>query len=222
MYTIQKYVLEKMKEKGIRRSEFVQRIGYSNVSKGCRRFDEFINGKDYNRKIVENIYMALAVAKEEVDDKLRETKLEIQREIEEENVRQADFERKSFVPYLYCHTEYKRPSSILTCALIQADRFRTRNLPLYFNSLSRKDQNSAVKKLIEEILKRHNGQIPTFGKIICFTVRKDYDDIESERKVYNLKGEVIKNPAEEYRKISIGRATLTLKGKNLLPLLRNL
>jgi len=220
MYTIQKYVLEKMKEKGIRRPEFVHRIGYSNVSKGCRRFDEFINGKDYNRKIIENIYKAFDVAKEEVDDKLRATKLEIQREIEEENARQADFERKSFVPYLYCHTEYKRPSSIWLCAMIQADK--TRNLPLYFNSLSRKDQNSAVKKLIEEILKRHNGQIPTFGKIICFTVRRDYDDIESERKVYDLKGDVIKKPAEEYRKISIGRATLTLKGKNLLPLLRSL
>jgi hypothetical protein len=45
MYAIQKYVLEKMKEKNLKKGEFVKRLGYSNISKGCRRFDLFLAGR---------------------------------------------------------------------------------------------------------------------------------------------------------------------------------
>ncbi|HPS57642.1 MAG TPA: hypothetical protein PK514_05995 [Spirochaetota bacterium] len=222
MYPIQKYLLEKMKEQGIRKSELVKRAGYGNISRGCKRFDDLINGRVYNKMLIDNLHLALGVTKEEVDKKLLATKLEITREIEEEKMRQSDFERRSFVLFLFCHTEQNRPSSIWLCAMLKADMLRIRRLPLYINTFPVDMQSAAIKDLIAEILNRNNGEIPLFGKIICFTVKRFYDDIESEREVYDLQGNPIPDPPDEYRQISMGKSMLTWKGRDLQPLLRDL
>ncbi len=222
MYTIQKYVLEKMKEKRISKAEFAKRAGYINISKGCRRFDDFIQGVKYNGIIIDNLHLALEVPEEEVDEILRKTKLEIEREIEENTARQIDFERRGFVPYLYCQTANKRPVQIWLCALMKADHSKEKKLPLYFNSLKNNKQIAAVKELIAEVLNRHNGVIPGWGKIICFTLKRYYDDIESQRRVYDLNGNIIHNPPDEYRRIFSERSSLNVKGKDLLPILSKL
>jgi len=213
MYAIQKFVLDVMIEKRIRKSELVKKLGFKNISKGIRRFDSFIAGEKYNKNFINSLHIALEVPKEQFDLILHETEQLIQKDIDEKKVRQTDFDRRSFVPYLFCHTEYKRPMSIWLCAMTGA--YRTRNLPLYFNSLSELEQLTAIKELIDEILKRHNGQIPNFGDIICFTAKRSYDDTESEREVYDLKGNLISNPLDDFRKISIGKATVSLNGKDM-------
>ena len=40
--TLQSLIKQKIKEKGLSRSQLVSAIGYSNVSKGCQRLDTFL------------------------------------------------------------------------------------------------------------------------------------------------------------------------------------
>ncbi|HPF07595.1 MAG TPA: hypothetical protein PK293_16250 [Spirochaetota bacterium] len=215
MYAIQKYVLEKMKEKHLRKGEFVKRLGYSNISKGCRRFDSFLAGEAYPENIISNLHAALDVDKNEINELLRETEIEFQKEMEVERLKRDEEGRKNFVPYLYCHTERRIPSPIFVCAILGADRLKIRKLPADFCTLSYEKQNDVRKKAIKEIIEKFDGTIPSFGRIKYFTQRLEYDDPENERKVYNIKGELITDPPDDSKKIYQGKATLTCKGQDI-------
>jgi len=215
MYAIQKYVLEKMKEKHLGKGEFVKRLGYSNISKGCRRLDSFLAGEEYPENIISNLHTALDVDKNVINELLRETEIEFQKEMEEERLKRDEEGRKNFVPYLYCHTERRIPSPIFVCAILGADRLRFRKLPLNFNTLSPKKQNKIRIDVIKDTLSRYGGGIPTFGRIICFTERLYFDDNIAERKVYNINGNLLISPDSELQKINEGRASLTVKGQDI-------
>jgi hypothetical protein len=92
---------------------------------------------------------------------------------------------------------------------------RCRKLPLNFNDLTPEKQNRIRTEIIRETLSRDDGKIPTFGKILCFTERLYFDDNITERKVYNLKGTLLKNPDSELQKINEGGASLTVKGQDI-------
>mgnify|MGYP001503075230 CR=1 FL=1 len=113
MYAIQKFVIQKMNERKLKRSDVAKRCGYTNISKGCRRLDEFLKQLELNPKIINNLHHALDVSESEIQEKLNETWQEIDSE-----------RRKSFVPYIFCQTELNRPSQIFVCAIIGAAQMR--------------------------------------------------------------------------------------------------
>jgi len=216
MYSIQKFILNQMKEKGIKKAELVRRTGYRNMAKGCRRLDSFINGDEFNAEFINKLKSALDADNEEFEEKLRETEREIMREIDE----QEELRRKNFIPYLYCQTERFIPSPIFACAMIGADRMKKRMLPPDFASLPEKKRDRIRKEKIAEALELHNGRIPTFGLIKCFTQRLEYIDKVAEREVYDLKGKLLPHPDEKHKLINEGRATLTVKGKDITKLFK--
>jgi len=207
-----------MQEKQISRVEFVNRIGYHNIAKGLRRFDEFIKENNFNKMILDNLHLALDESIEIVDCKFNETKIEIQKDIDAAKSLQEEFERKSFVPFLYCHTERRVPSPIFVCVVLGADRIKVQKLPHNYNLLSVNDQEILRKELIAKLIEKYNGIIPTFGGIICFTLKRKYDDIEDEREVFDLNGILIPSPPAEYKKISIGSTSISIKGKDITQL----
>lgn len=215
MYSIQKYVLRIMKEKRISKKELAKRLGYQNTSKGIRRFDSFISEDYYNKNFTGSLHLALEVPEEEIDSRLRETEQEIRKDIDEQKARKTDIERRSFVPYLLCHTERRIPSPIFICAIMGSDRLKIQKLPLNFNSLSPEEKTAIRKKLIEETVNRFERGIPAFGQITFFTQRLEYDDEEDEREVYDLNGDQILDPDEKIKKIYEGKATLTCKGQSI-------
>jgi len=215
MYAIQEFVLQKMNEKGITRTDLIKRAGYSNITKGIRRLDSFLAGDEYPQFLIENLHTAIVEPKELIIEKLRITDLQIKEQDEQERLKREDFERRSFVPYLFCHTENKIPSQIFVCAILGADRLRFQKLPYNFNSLSPEEQTSARNQVIKYILAKYNGMIPTFGKITCFTQRLYYDDTPESREVYGLNGEKIEEPDGSLKLISTGRASISHKGKDI-------
>lgn len=211
MYAIQEYVIRTMREKGLKRSEVVQRLGYTNVAKGCRRLDQLLHNLEYNRTIMNNLHVALGVTRQEVQEKLEETA----REIEQERLQEEERERRVFVPYLFCQTERRIPSPIFVCAILNAVSMKYVYLPPDYNQRSDSEQEEIRRALIAEKLGKNDGRIPSFGKITCFTLRRAYDDSEEEREVYDLEGNLMPRPPEGTRKITRGNATLTVKGKDI-------
>ena len=220
MYSIQKYVKSKMKEKSIKKSDLVKRAGYSNIPKGCRRFDSFMKGESYPDIIMKNLATSLDVPEEELNKVIAESKMEIQRDIERDRARQNDIDRINFSPYLYCHTERRIPSPIFVCAILGADRMKKIKLPEYFLILSDEERDAERRELIKETMMRYEGRIPSFGNILCFTERLSFDDEEDDRSVYNLKGDLIENPSPEFKTIHEGKATLEHRGADITKFLR--
>ena len=207
MYAIQEYVIKTMREKGLKRSEVVQRLGYTNVAKACRRLDQLLQDLDYNRTIMNNLHVGLGVPRHRVQEKLEETA----RELEQERLQEEERERRAFVPYLFCQTERRIPSPIFVCAILNAERMKFIYLPPDYNQRSAGQQEEIRRALIAARQRNNDGRIPSFGKITCFTLRRFYDDVEEEREVFDLEGNPVTHPPEGTRKITRGNATLTAK-----------
>jgi hypothetical protein len=221
MYSIQKYVKSKMKEKGIKKSVFVKRAGYSNISRGCKRFDSFMKGESYPDIIMKNLAASLEVPEKELNEVIAKSKMEMQRDIERSRAKQNDIDRRNFSPCLYCHTERRIPSPIFVCAILGADRMKKIKLPKYFLILSDEERDAERRELIKETMMRYEGIIPSFGSILCFTERLSFDDEEDDRRVYNLNGDLIENPPSEFKKIYEGKATLEYRGRDITKFFNN-
>ena len=101
-----------------------------------------------------------------------------------------------------------------------ADRIKKIKLPEDFVILSEEDRDAERRELIRETMNNYEGIIPSFGSILCFTERLSFDDEEDDRRVYNLKGNLIENPSPEFRKIHEGKAVIEHKGNNLAKIFR--
>ena len=215
MYAIQKYVIRTMREKRLKRSEVVRRLGYTNVAKGCRRLDQLLQNLEYNDTLIKNLHVALDVPRHQVDEKLAETASELEEERRLEEAREEERERRVFVPYLFCQTERRIPSPIFVCAILNAVSMKYIYLPPDYNQRSASEQEEIRKALVAEKLQKNDGRIPSFGKITCFTLKRFYDDSKEEREVFDLEGNLMIHPPEGTRKITRGNATLTVKGKDI-------
>jgi len=220
MYPVQEFVVKMMKAGAMKKVDLVRAMGYRNIAKGIRRLDSFLEGRDLPRQIIDNLHTALGVPEEEIISRLTETRDIIQKGVDEELRMQDESARKRFVPYLFCATKRKVPGRIFMCAITGASCSRYAYLHYHYEKLSPEEQAMNRMEVIAFKLQQHEGSIPPFGKITHFVLKRTYDDIESRREVYNLEGNMITNPSAEMQEIHRGRAELTHKGKNLLPLFR--
>ena len=217
MYSIQKFVLQKIKEKGLTSATFVQSMCYKNVSKGCRHLDEFINDNQCKPQFL--IMMKKAI---NADAEFEQSMFETEKELRAERERRRDIERKNFIPFLFVQTERNLPSPIFACAILGADRMKKIELHVDFTKMSEAEQDEIRRERIAESMAKREGSIPTFGHIVCFTQKLDYDDVENEREVYDLNGNLVPDPEEQWRRVNIGRATLSVRGRDLTGLFKNL
>ncbi|MBN2652075.1 MAG: hypothetical protein JXR63_06805 [Spirochaetales bacterium] len=205
MYKIQEYVIQTMKDKDLSKSQLASRLGYKNISGGTRRVHEFLTEFKLNDFLIKNLHRGLDVPFETIQQKLLETKLQQDKEIEEQNV----VERKNFSPFIYCQAERRIPSPIFAAALMRSTEIRILPLPRNFNTLDAQEQSDIIQDSITEILSRYNRTIPAFGLITAFTLCRKFDEKESQREVYNLEGEIIPSPSPELQMIRYGRCTFS-------------
>ena len=216
MYAIQKFVKSEMTKKRIAKSEFLKSCGYKNIPKGCRRLESFLKGESYPDMIMNNLSTALDVTEDEVKESIRKSKIEIQHELDKEKVSKI----KEFEPFLFCHTTSRRPSPIFVCALLSSDRMKKVILPPGFTDLSEDERSTKRREIITAKLKHYDGMIPAFGMIVCFTEKLSLDDEENDRLVYDLNGNLMKNPPDEYKEIYGVKAGFTKGGKDITGLLK--
>src|SRR5438128_7962412 len=99
---------------GLSRQDIVQRAGYRNLAKGCRRLDELLTGDVHAaRGLIDRLPAALDVPAEAVREAVAETKRQ---------KRAEDYTawRASFRPHGIILTEHSRPTHITFAAITGA------------------------------------------------------------------------------------------------------
>jgi hypothetical protein len=103
-------------ELGLRKLDVVVRAGYTNIGKGCRRYDELLGGDLHTtRGLIGRLPAALDIPAETVTEAVAETKRQYWSRVDAEY-------RAAFKPQGFIVTEHTVPTSITMAAFTGADR----------------------------------------------------------------------------------------------------
>ncbi len=213
MYPIKKFVNDRIKELGISKNEVVRRTGYTNISKGLRRLEQFLSNTDTAGLVAPNLHKALEIPFSELEAKVIETRKIIKEEYEE-SLRQRELaEREAYAPHLALFMEHAVPTQICICGFTGGDRNRFVFFPKNFNELPTEEQEQLIHEKVNFAMNRfeQKGTVRFFGKIRWFVLSRYYDEPQEDRNVYDLEGNLIFDATYEQRTIRNGVASVSLK-----------
>ena len=173
---ITELITDRCAELGLDNREFLQRLGYANVSKAQRRLDSLYYGDLISSKgVLEKLPAALHLPEEAVEEAVEIFKQELLAESEQSR-------RAAFKPKAYIITNPDRPRSITICAITNCGRYRE----ILLDGLTETDYLPYVIKEAnnEERLKK---LFDFFGEVIGFRINYTYD----LSKTYDMKGNLI-------------------------------
>ena len=171
------------KDLGLTKPQLASKLGYANIGKGCRQYDEFIGGNVELRFILENLPLALSLPTNEVSSALKITRQNIvdAKRQEEERI-EAEW-RRAFRVHGIIETERTIPQPIFIAAL-------TGSVSLKFVELASSTEiSSYTQQMIDEIQNRlcDNRAIIVFGKPIGFLINLSPDHAIR----YDLEGNIL-------------------------------
>ncbi len=144
---------------GFSRAQFVARLGYENVGRGYRTYQEFLDGHFEQAFILENLHRACGVDRTTVLLWLERSRHELQ-------IARIEADARAFRPHGAIKTERALPSPIFVAALTGADRLRRVSLDFGAGAPSFVEQmRAAIPERVGE-----NGEIPAFGKPVGFAI----------------------------------------------------
>ncbi|MDP8268590.1 MAG: hypothetical protein P9L97_07685 [Candidatus Tenebribacter davisii] len=204
--TISELITNRMKKLNLSKKEVVVRMGYSNITKGLRNLGNFLEGGF----LAGDQYIRLAKALE-VDESMV-VKAMIETHEQEEN-RKKEQERKAFKPHICAMCELGIPSPIFIGIMTHHSRF------VYFEEsfldLTYSDQLMLVQKSILRHFERFDGSISGFRNIIHYVLRRFYDEDEDEILLFDIKGNIIINPAKELKRYPGQPVGLFVNGRKI-------
>jgi hypothetical protein len=114
--TIQSLIENRRLELGLRKQDVVRKAGYTNIGKGCRRYDELLAGDlKTTTGLLERLPTALDIPAETVTEAVNETKRQYWARVDAEW-------RSAFRPQGFIITEHLVPTQITFAAITGADR----------------------------------------------------------------------------------------------------
>jgi len=165
-------ISKRCRDLNVKRTDIVKRMGYSNITKGLRRLEEFDRDRyDNFSRMKLRLAPALEVSIEELDDAFQKTRRAIIAEDEAEY-------RKNFQPHLIWETAYKVPTPIFIAAISGAYEKMRRVFKKGSDPRGYIDQ---AKKMLPDAF------VPGFGGIVGFYI--NYGPDKSIH--YNRDGEPI-------------------------------
>jgi hypothetical protein len=178
-----RYIQCKIEERGMTKTEVIDRCGWQNAKKGLRRLDKMIRGTVLNMNLLTKLVGILDLDKDEVNRHLRLTSA-ILRMGQEKDERSK---RVNWVPFVHVLAELSRPTSITIVAFCGGDPSRYVEVPTPVTLLPYEQQIAEVGKLLREHHVDHKGRTHFFGKIVGFVYHFTYDyGIE-----FSVAGEVV-------------------------------
>lgn len=160
MFELGRFINEELKTRGVKRSEFVFRLGYANLNKGLRALDLCIKEGVPHPFVVQNLHTAVKVDRSVIENVLETTR---QQRLDAQEAR----ERKHFKPHLWIITEKERPTSI-TMALFTGMTEKGITLPPDITALPFENQLESVKSVVCKHYAENKGKWRFFGRIIGY------------------------------------------------------
>jgi len=196
---IDELISRRLKELGLKKSDFVKRWGYSNLGKGLRRLDEIRKGSfKPNNDLLIRLASGLELPIETVRDAFLATDERRQRLEEEEREREWDAWCRNFQPHAILTTDQPTPRPIFVACLIGVEKL----LRVDFDF--RKSQQDWVSEVVSKL----PDSVIAFGQVTGFTINySPYRAIEFDRA-----GRMIKERDSALRP---GQASFVHKGKDV-------
>ena len=160
MFELGRFITEELEKREIKRSEFVQKLGYSNINKGLRALDICIREGTPHPFVVQNLHKAFEIERSTIERVLETTK---QQRLDMEEA----IKRKHFRPHLWIITERTRPTSI-TNALFTGMTEKKVALRTDVSELSFKEQLEIGSSVAKAHYLKRKGEWPFFGKIVGY------------------------------------------------------
>jgi hypothetical protein len=164
-----KLVSDAMKGREIAKGELVHRLGYSNLNKGRRRLEDFLESGEADPAFIEKLSDALELRLEDISKAMKEDR-------EQKKLLQEKLEREAFKPYVFLLTEERRPLQITMFAL--AGGVGVHKMFLLPDGIQEKPwekQLKIVNDMSKECYRKKKGKVLLFGKITGYLYCPTYD-----------------------------------------------
>jgi hypothetical protein len=183
-YPIARFVQRLIDESGLRRSEFVARIGYPNAAKGLRRLDALLQYGEVNEVLLQRIVNAFQPDPGELETALSETEEMHQREHAEAVLEAEERLRRRFRSFIWVHSEDGAHSLF---SAMGERHVKTLWFQADFERLSKAEQLKAVQRRVRGHYQQTGGKYPGFGAIL----RYQWADSVDTSVVLDITGNVI-------------------------------
>ena len=171
-YPISKLIARILTDSGLRRSEFVQSIGYRNTAKGLRRLDEWLNQGRGDEACIQRIASAYQSHAAELEQALDETEAIHEREQLEAFSEIEERERRRFIPFIWIHMEDGAHSFLMAVA---EREIKVLEFQAGFERRSRSDQLEIVQRRVRKHYRKTGGRHDAFGAILRYRFADTFD-----------------------------------------------
>ncbi|NOX41106.1 MAG: hypothetical protein GXP05_11490 [Alphaproteobacteria bacterium] len=151
---------------GLSKVQLVKRIGYANVNKGLRNYEEFLDGDFEQPFIVDNLCVALVIDPKIIDRAIAHAKRKITIENLTDSMHEAQNWARTFRIHAIINTELDCPSPIFAEAMFDIAQLKI----IYLDSS--RYAASYIQQAIRELPNRlgAGGHIPAFGNPVSVTI----------------------------------------------------
>jgi hypothetical protein len=185
-YPVSRFLRRIIRESGLRRSQFIQAIGFKNTSKGLRRLDEWLGDGRGDQGCLQRIVDRYHPDPAELQSCLRETEAIQEREYREAVHAMEERARLRFKPFVWVVSEDGPHSWVIAMAQHQIKKLR---FPEEFGKLSIAEQLAAVRQRVLEHYRTTDGRLPYFGAILRYRFCDSFDT----SMILDISGNVIGN-----------------------------
>jgi hypothetical protein len=207
-YQISQFIYRVFQASGLKRSQFIQGLGYRNITGGLRSLDRWLDSGAGDPVLLDRLVRTHNLDPLAVRAALLETEAQHAAEYEEARRLREQWERQTFRQSVLVETPAGFVQSSFTVAAIVAPALKTIRLPADLTTKPESDQVRYVSEVIRQHFADRGGKLPLFGDIIGYRFINSYD--ESFR--FDTRGNIVGHHAGHVAgpggTIQIGRKTI--------------
>ena len=208
-FQISQLIYQVFQDSGLKRSHFIQNLGYRNITGGLRSLDRWLDDGEGDSLLIERLARVYGIDDAAVRIALVETEAQHYAEHEQACRRREAWERQNFRQYVFVETRPGSVQSSFTVAGIVAPALKTVRLPENLITEPESTQMEYVTELVRAHFHDRTGTLTLFGEIVGYRFVGSYDD--SIR--FDTAGNVIERVAGHFIRpggsIQIGRKTVS-------------
>ena len=176
---------------GLSKPDFIRKLGYRNVTKGLRKYDQALQSGKVSKPLIQTIGRIFQVPSNVFDEAVRDAHSVKGMEDLAEKLRIEIEQRKQFRPFLWILTR-KQSSSVITSMVTNGRRKIM--LPAAVLLADREKALEDVRQIILIDFKRREGNFPPLGNIVGYRFVRSYD----ESLVFDVNGKLLTEESEKF------------------------